>query len=63
MDIISKVVNDGIMRARSGGIPQAATSQPASGLQSEDPLKLLKLRLAKGEITKEEYEDMKRLLE
>lgn len=63
MDIISKAVNEGIMRAKSGEIPQAATSQPASGLQSEDPLKLLKLRLAKGEITKEEYEDTKRLLE
>lgn len=63
MDIISKAVNDGIMRTKSGKTPPAAAPQPASGTQSEDPLKLLKLRLVKGEITKEEYEDMKQLLE
>lgn len=63
MDFISKAVNNGIMRAKSGKIPQAAAPQPASGTQSEDPLKLLKLRLVKGEITKKEYEDMKQLLE
>ena len=28
----------------------------------EDPLKILKLRLAKGEITKEEYEELKRII-
>ena len=28
----------------------------------EDPLKVLKSRLAKGEITKEEYEELKELL-
>jgi hypothetical protein len=31
--------------------------------QKEDPLEVLKLRLAKGEITKEEYEDLKKTLE
>lgn len=30
--------------------------------KSEDPLEILKIRLAKGEITKEEYEEMKSLL-
>lgn len=29
----------------------------------EDPLKLLKIRFVKGEITKEEYEEMKKVLE
>ena len=29
----------------------------------EDPLIILKIRLAKGEITKEEYEEMKKVLE
>lgn len=29
----------------------------------EDPLKVLKLRYAKGEITKEEYEEIKKTLE
>jgi hypothetical protein len=63
MDIISEVVNEGIRRAKGGVMPQATTSQQVPGPQSEDPLKVLKLRLAKGEITREEYEDMKRLLE
>ena len=31
--------------------------------EEEDPLKILKLRYAKGEITKEEYEEMKKVLE
>ncbi|RLI51731.1 MAG: hypothetical protein DRP09_18950 [Candidatus Thorarchaeota archaeon] len=29
----------------------------------EDPLKILKIRLAKGEITKEQYEELKKILE
>jgi uncharacterized membrane protein len=37
----------------------------AEGVQAaeEDPLKILKRRLAKGEITKKEYEEMKKALE
>lgn len=31
--------------------------------ENEDPMKVLKLRLARGEITKEEYEERKKLLE
>ena len=31
--------------------------------ETEDPLKLLQLRLAKGEISKEEYEELKKLLD
>jgi uncharacterized membrane protein len=29
---------------------------------NDDPLHILKIRLAKGEISKEEYQEMKRLL-
>jgi len=36
---------------------------PVEIKEGEDPLKLLKIRYAKGEITKEEYEEMKRILE
>jgi len=32
-------------------------------IQSDDPLHIVKLRFAKGEITKEEFEDMKKMLE
>ena len=31
--------------------------------ETQDPLKLLQLRLAKGEISKQEYEELKKLLE
>jgi len=36
---------------------------PSKEVPEEDPLKILKLRLAKGEITKKEYEKMKKALE
>jgi hypothetical protein len=55
---ISKIVQENIGRVRTG-----TPSQPVSSFQSENPLELLKLRFAKGEITREEFEDMKRLLE
>jgi uncharacterized membrane protein len=46
----------------------AATSSVATNQQTpptppEDPLQVLKLRFARGEITKEQFEDMKRALE
>lgn len=39
------------------------TSESNTSLLDDDPFKILKLRLAKGEITKEEYEDLKSILE
>jgi hypothetical protein len=58
-DAIAKAVNQQIQIARSmASSPQAvATNQP------EDPLKVLQLRLVKGEITKEQFEELKKLLE
>lgn len=44
-----------IMRQKSASIPE----YPIEG----DPLKMLKIRYAKGEITKEEYEEMKKVIE
>jgi len=37
--------------------------QKKTSTSDDDPLKILKVRFAKGEITKEEYEDMKSALE
>lgn len=31
--------------------------------KENDPIQILKMRLAKGEITKEEYEELKKVLE
>ncbi len=40
----------------------AAVSQSALGRETEEALKILSLRLARGEITKEEYQEMRELL-
>ena len=42
---------------------QAANQQAASNPTTEDPLTLLKKRFVMGEITKEEFEEMKQILE
>lgn len=49
-----KIINDAIAKTRN------AKANPA---QSEDPLTVLKVRFAKGEITKTEFEEMKKMLE
>jgi hypothetical protein len=47
---------------------KSSTSFPSNVLNksviigTEDPLHILKMRFAKGEISKEEYQEMKRLL-
>ena len=38
-------------------------SKPISSPDIDDPLRVLKIRFAKGEITKEQYEDMRKMLE
>jgi hypothetical protein len=63
IDIISRVINEGIRRTDSSDIQAQKVNQRTILSESEDPIKLLKIRLARGEITKDEYEDMKRLLE
>lgn len=63
MDAISRVVNEGIRRTADKSAPQSVPTQQVTEPQSDDPLQVLKLRLAKGEITKEEFEDTKRLLD
>jgi hypothetical protein len=60
----------GIIMIVGIGITCASISTPASGLtqsrtstlSEEDPKKILQIRLAKGEITKETYVDLLRML-
>ncbi|MDD5083130.1 MAG: PH domain-containing protein [Dehalococcoidales bacterium] len=59
IDEISKAVEENIRKARGGIISQSTTSTEPLG----DPLTVLKLRFARGEITKEQFEDMRRALE
>jgi hypothetical protein len=44
-------------------IPQNPEPIPTSSNQKEDPLKILNLRFAKGEITKQEFEEIKELIQ
>ena len=46
-----------------GWIFFAPSSSSYEETEGEDPLMLLKIRFAKGEISKEEYEQSKKLLE
>jgi hypothetical protein len=54
----SKVVNEYMGKARG-----YATAKSAPPSKPPDALEVLKMRYARGEITKEQYEDMKRTLE
>jgi hypothetical protein len=63
VDKIARVVHEGIRRYGSGIKTDSAMATPVVKSEDDDPLKVLKLRYAKGEISKEEFEDMIRLLE
>lgn len=52
----------GIPRARLGNCP-ICKDAVVQRKTAEDPVQILKLRLAKGEISKEEYEDLKKSVE
>jgi hypothetical protein len=62
-DYISRVIQEKL-RGMSGPAPsQVITNQQTPPTSPEDPLQVLKLRFARGEITKEQLEEMKRALE
>ena len=42
---------------------QPSNQKPISSPDIDDPLRVLKIRFAKGEIIKEQYEDMRKMLE
>ena len=44
-------------------VKQPLNQEPVSSPNIDDPLKILKIRFAKGEITKEQYEEMRKMLE
>jgi hypothetical protein len=59
------IINEGIGRAQTHvtEIVQPHDDESTKLKEGDDPLVILKRRLAKGEITKEEYEDLKKTLE
>jgi len=62
-DYISRVIQENLRRMSGATTSPVATNQQASAASPEDPLQVLKLRFARGEITKEQFEEMKRALE
>ena len=63
VDYISRVIQENLGRMSSATKSPVAINQQVSPTPTEDPLQVLKLRFARGEITKEQFEEMKRALE
>jgi hypothetical protein len=62
-DYISRAIQENLRRMSSATTSLVTTNQQTSLTSPEDPLQVLKLRFARGEITKEQFEEMKRALE
>ncbi|HJX69049.1 MAG TPA: PH domain-containing protein [Dehalococcoidia bacterium] len=62
-DYISRVIQENVRRMSGDTTSPVTTNQQTPPASPEDPLQILKLRFARGEITKEQFEEMKRALE
>jgi hypothetical protein len=63
VDYISRLVQENLRRMSSAASSLVTMNQQIPLTPSEDPLQVLKLRFAKGEITKEQFEEMKKMLD
>jgi hypothetical protein len=63
VDYVFRLIQENLTRMSSTSLSPATTSQQTPPTSAEDPLQVLKLRFARGEITREEFEEMKRVLE
>jgi len=63
VDYVFRVIQENLKRMSSTSVSPATTNQPTSPPAPEDPLQVLKLRFDRGDITREEFEEMKRVLE
>jgi hypothetical protein len=63
VDYIFRLIQENLRRIGSAITSPITADQQTPLTSSEDPLQVLKLRFARGEITKEEFEEMKRILE
>jgi hypothetical protein len=62
-DYISRAIQENLRRMSSATASPVTTNQQTPPAPPDDPLQVLKLRFARGEITKEQFEEMKRALE
>ena len=63
VDYVFRLIQENLKRMSSAPVSPVKTGQQAAPGPSEDPIQVLKLRFARGEITREEFEEMKRVLE
>lgn len=63
VDYIFRLIQENLRRMSRDTTSPGTTEQRAPLTSPEDPLQVLKLRFARGEITKEEFEEMKKVLE
>jgi hypothetical protein len=63
VDYISRVIQENLKRMSGATTSPVTANQQGPPISPEDPLQILKLRFARGEITKEQFEEMKRALE
>jgi hypothetical protein len=63
VDYVFKLIQENLRRISSTSVSSVTTDQRTPLTSPEDPLQVLKLRFARGEITREEFEEMKRVLE
>ena len=62
-DYISRVIQENLRQKSASATSPVTTSQQTPPAPPEDALQVLKLRFARGEITKEQFEEMKKALE
>ena len=62
-DYISRVIQENVRRMSGAATSPITTNQQTPLASPEDPLQVLKLRFARGEITKEQFEEMKKALQ
>jgi len=63
VDYVFRLIQENLRRMGNATISPVTTNQQTPLTSSEDPLQVLKLRFARGEITKEQFEEMKKVLE
>ena len=61
-DKIARLIHEGIRFYSNSPNPQTGYARPSAGQAADDPLKVLQLRYARGEISQEQYEYMRRML-
>ena len=63
VDYVFRLIQENLKRISSASVSPVTTGQQTPPGPPDDPLQVLKLRFARGEITREEFEEMKRVLE